>query len=118
MIAKNITELIGHTPYGQVDTIPPVEGRRFYLKLESFNPMGSVKDRLGLAMILDAEEKGRLSPGSTIVEPTSGNTGIALAFICAQRGYKLALDHARINEHGTPSNPERPGSRASSHSGT
>lgn len=91
MIAKNITDLIGKTPMVRLNAL--VRGLRgvIYLKLESFNPMGSVKDRLGLAMIQDAEKKGLLSHETLIVEPTSGNTGIALAFICAQRGYPLAL---------------------------
>ena len=70
----------------------PSDGKAaIYIKLESANPMGSVKDRLGLALIGDAEKKGLLGPESLIVESTSGNTGIALAFICAQRGYKLAI---------------------------
>ncbi|MDF1568579.1 MAG: cysteine synthase A [Spirochaetaceae bacterium] len=91
MIAKDITELIGKTPLVRLNALGKELGGVIYLKLESFNPMGSVKDRLGLAMIKDAEKKGILSPESLIVEPTSGNTGIALAFICAQRGYRLAL---------------------------
>ena len=86
-----MTELIGRTPLVRLNTLPEDKGATIYLKLESFNPMGSVKDRLGLAMIVDAEKKGLLSTDSLIVEPTSGNTGIALAFICAQRGYRLAL---------------------------
>ncbi len=91
MIARDITELIGNTPLVKLNTLPEDGGASVYLKLESFNPMGSVKDRLGLALINDAEKKGLLNQNSLIVEPTSGNTGIALAFICAQRGYKLAL---------------------------
>jgi cysteine synthase A len=91
MIAKDITELIGKTPMVRLNSLGKGLGGVIYLKLESFNPMGSVKDRLGLAMIQDAEKKGIISPKSLIVEPTSGNTGIALAFICAQRGYRLAL---------------------------
>lgn len=91
MIADNISELIGGTPLVRLKPSPEDNGVNIYLKLESSNPMGSVKDRLGLAMIEDAEEKNLLGPNSLIVEPTSGNTGIALAFICAQRGYKLAL---------------------------
>jgi len=91
MLANNITELIGNTPMVRLKKIPGDNAATIYLKLESHNPLGSVKDRLGLAMIRDAEEKGLLKSGSHIVEPTSGNTGIALAFICAQRGYKLTL---------------------------
>jgi cysteine synthase A len=91
MIANDITELIGNTPMVKLRMSPEKSNATIYLKMESSNPMGSVKDRVGLAMIRDAEEKGILGPESLIVEPTSGNTGIALAFICAQRGYKLAL---------------------------
>ncbi|OQX28494.1 MAG: cysteine synthase A [Spirochaeta sp. LUC14_002_19_P3] len=91
MIVQNITELIGRTPIVKVNGVSDEIGASIYLKLESANPLSSVKDRLGIAMIEDAERKGRLKPDSFIVEPTSGNTGIALAFICAQRGYRLAL---------------------------
>jgi len=91
MIAGNITDLIGNTPLVRLNKLSPADGASIYLKIESFNPMGSVKDRLGIAMIKDAEEKNLLDSESLIIEPTSGNTGIALAFICAQRGYKLAL---------------------------
>ena len=91
MLAENITELIGNTPLLRLNKLSVAGGASIYLKLESFNPMSSVKDRLGIAMIRDAEEKNLLDSDSLIVEPTSGNTGIALAFICAQRGYKLAL---------------------------
>lgn len=91
MTAKDMTELIGNTPLVRLNSIPPTDGAAIYLKMESLNPMSSVKDRLGLALIRDAEEKGLLGTDNLIVEPTSGNTGIALAFICAQRGYRLAL---------------------------
>jgi len=91
MIAGNITELIGNTPLVRLDRFSPSDGTSIYLKLESFNPLSSVKDRLGIAMIRDAEEKELIGPETLIVESTSGNTGIALAFICAQRGYRLAL---------------------------
>ncbi|MCK5494221.1 MAG: cysteine synthase A [Candidatus Omnitrophica bacterium] len=90
-IAENITELIGNTPLVRLKKIG--EGLKADLvgKLEFFNPCSSVKDRIGLAMIRDAEEKGLIKEGVTIIEPTSGNTGIALAFVCAQRGYRLIL---------------------------
>jgi len=91
MLAKNISELIGKTPLVRLNRVIAPGGGEIYLKLESFNPMGSVKDRIGLGMIQDAEERGLIGPDTLIVEPTSGNTGIALAFICAERGYKLAL---------------------------
>ncbi|MCG8453055.1 MAG: cysteine synthase A [Spirochaetales bacterium] len=91
MIVSDMTQLIGNTPIVKLNVLPAENSANIYLKLESMNPMGSVKDRLGLAMITDAENKGLLNKESLIVEPTSGNTGIALAFICAQRGYSLAL---------------------------
>ena len=89
--ANNITELVGNTPIVRFNKIVESGAAAVWGKLEYFNPAGSVKDRIGLNMILDAEEKGLLSPGSTLVEPTSGNTGIALAFVAAQRGYRLIL---------------------------
>ena len=91
MLARDMTELIGNTPMVRLNRLTEGLESSVYLKLESLNPMSSVKDRLGLAMIRDAEENGRLGPDNLIVEPTSGNTGIALAFIAAQRGYRLAL---------------------------
>ena len=91
MIANDMTELVGNTPMVRLNAIVPEKSGTVFVKLECLNPMGSVKDRLGLAMIRDAEQRGVLTRDSLIVEPTSGNTGIALAFICAQRGYRLAL---------------------------
>ena len=89
-IFKNITAAIGNTPLVQVNKLIP--GQAIVLaKLESRNPMASVKDRLGLALIESAERDGRIRPDTIIVEPTSGNTGIALAFVAAQRGYRLIL---------------------------
>ena len=88
---NNITELVGNTPIVRFNKIVEPGAAAVWGKLEYFNPAGSVKDRIGLNMILDAEEKGLLKPGSTLVEPTSGNTGIALAFVAAQRGYRLIL---------------------------
>ncbi|ORC34900.1 cysteine synthase A [Marispirochaeta aestuarii] len=89
-IARNITELVGNTPMVVLAGFAP-EGGEILAKLESFNPCGSVKDRIALAMIEDAEKKGMVGLGSLIVEATSGNTGIGLAFVCAQRGYQLVL---------------------------
>jgi cysteine synthase A len=90
-IAKNITELVGNTPLVQLNKLSKGLPGKVVVKLESLNPGFSVKDRLALSMISDAESKGILKEGGTIIEPTSGNTGIALAFISAQRGYKLIL---------------------------
>ena len=89
--AEHITDLIGNTPLVKIRLAGPASKARILAKLESANPFGSVKDRIGLSMIEAAEEKGLLSPGSVIVEPTSGNTGIALAAIAAVRGYRLIL---------------------------
>ena len=90
--AGNITELIGRTPLVRLNRISDESGAEVLGKLESFNPGGSVKDRIGLAMIEAAEREGRIAPGkTTIIEPTSGNTGIALAMIAAARGYDLVL---------------------------
>ncbi|MCJ2147241.1 cysteine synthase A [Bacillus sp. B19-2] len=87
----NIAELIGETPLVKLNRVQPDNAAQVYVKLESFNPSGSVKDRAAYQMIVDAEEKGLLKPGSTIIEPTSGNTGIGLAMNAAARGYKAIL---------------------------
>lgn len=90
-VYKNIAETIGNTPLIQLDKMVAGLSARVLVKVESFNPLSSVKDRLGFAMIKDAEKKGLLNKDSVIIEPTSGNTGIALAFIAASRGYRLIL---------------------------
>lgn len=89
--ATDITQIIGKTPLLRLQRIPEKGGAQILCKLEFYNPGGSVKDRIALAMIEDAENRGILKPGGTLVEPTSGNTGIGLALVCAQRGYKLIL---------------------------
>ncbi|WP_287682413.1 cysteine synthase A [Bacteroides sp.] len=92
-IAKQLTDLVGNTPLMELSNYNKSKGlkARLIVKLESFNPAGSVKDRVALAMIEDAETSGLLKPGATIIEPTSGNTGIGLAFVAASKGYKLIL---------------------------
>ncbi len=92
-IAKKLTELIGNTPLLELNKFSPLKGleQPIIAKIESFNPGGSVKDRVALAMIEDAEDKGLLKPGATIIEPTSGNTGVGLALVAAVKGYKLIL---------------------------
>ena len=90
-IHNSIVETVGRTPLVRLNNITKGLPATIALKCEFFNPLGSVKDRIGMAMIEDAEAKGLLKPGTTIVEPTSGNTGIALAFVAAAKGYKLIL---------------------------
>ncbi|WP_300701994.1 cysteine synthase A [Bacteroides sp.] len=92
-IAKNLTELIGHTPLMELAEYSCKHGlqKNLVVKLEAFNPVGSVKDRVALAMIEDAEASGILKPGATIIEPTSGNTGVGLAMVATIKGYHLIL---------------------------
>jgi cysteine synthase len=89
----NILETIGNTPVVKINRLAPA-GVNLFVKIEAFNPLGSVKDRLALGVIEDAERSGQLKPGQTVVEATSGNTGIGLAMVCAQKGYPLVLTMA------------------------
>src|SRR6201990_1511965 len=86
MIYQSILETIGRTPIVRINHLAP-KGVDMYVKVEAFNPMSSVKDRLAVGIILDSEAKGQLKPGQAVVEATSGNTGIALAMVCAVKGY-------------------------------
>ncbi|MFI3888129.1 cysteine synthase A [Streptococcus parauberis] len=90
-IYNNITELIGQTPIIKLNQMVPEDAADVYVKLESFNPGSSVKDRIALAMIEAAEKDGTIKPGDTIIEPTSGNTGIGLAWVGAAKGYKVVI---------------------------
>ena len=90
-IAESVVDLVGGTPLVRLNRVVPAGGARVLAKVESLNPGGSVKDRIAVAMIEEAERTGRLKPGATIVEPTSGNTGIGLAMVAAARGYRLIL---------------------------
>lgn len=91
MVHKDILELIGNTPIIRINHLSPEGGAEIWAKLEGFNPGGSVKDRIALSMIETAEKEGKLKQGGTIIEPTSGNTGIGLAMVSAVKGYKLLL---------------------------
>jgi [CysO sulfur-carrier protein]-thiocarboxylate-dependent cysteine synthase len=87
----DIVESIGHTPLVELKRLSPKPGVRIYAKLEAYNPTGSVKDRVAKALIESAEADGAIGPGQTILEPTSGNTGISLAMICRRKGYPLKV---------------------------
>ena len=90
-IAQDITKVVGNTPLVRLKKMSRGLGAEIVAKLEFFNPCASVKDRIGVSMITAAERMGAIKEGTVIIEPTSGNTGIALAFVCAARGYRLIL---------------------------
>lgn len=95
MLYENLLDIIGNTPIVKINNIFDTDSHAdVYLKLENFNPGGSVKDRAALGIIEKAEKEGKLKPGSTIIEPTSGNMGISLAFIGSLKGYKTGYCHA------------------------
>src|SRR5215467_12466846 len=89
----NILETVGNTPVVKINRLAP-RGVNLFAKIEAFNPLGSVKDRLALGVIEDAERTGKLKPGQTVIEATSGNTGIGLAMVCAAKGYPLVVTMA------------------------
>src|SRR6202007_880262 len=89
----SILEAVGNTPVVRINRLAP-DHVNLFVKIEAFNPLGSVKDRLALGVIEDAERRGRLKPGQTVIEATSGNTGIGLAMVCAQKGYPLVVTMA------------------------
>src|SRR5580765_539616 len=91
VIYENIIDTMGGTPLVRINRLIPRDHATVLAKLEFFNPMSSVKDRIGVAMIEAAERAGRIKPGTVLVEPTSGNTGIALAFVAAAKGYRMIL---------------------------
>ncbi len=90
-IYNDITELMGNTPMVRLNKVPDAGSAEVVVKLESFNPLSSVKDRIAVSMIREAEKTGELKPGATVIEATSGNTGIGLAFVCSARGYRCVL---------------------------
>src|SRR6266446_2110859 len=90
---QSILETVGNTPVVRINNLAPA-GINLYVKIEAFNPLGSVKDRLALGVIEDAEQRGTLKPGQTVIEATSGNTGIGLAMVCAAKGYPLVVTMA------------------------
>ena len=90
---QSILETVGNTPAVRINRLAPA-GINLFVKIEAFNPLGSVKDRLALGVIEDAERRGTLKPGQTVIEATSGNTGIGLAMVCAQKGYPLVVTMA------------------------
>ena len=120
---QSILETIGNTPVVRVNNVAPA-GVDLYVKIEAFNPLGSVKDRLALGVIEAAEKSGDLKPGQTVIEATSGNTGIGLAMVCAQKGYPLVVTMAEpfsverrrlMRFLGTPTRVQCPPARVGEH---
>ncbi len=101
-IADNVTHLVGNTPLVRLNCLTQGLKAQVVAKLEYFNPAHSVKDRIGVAMIEAAERDGKIGPNTVVVEPTSGNTGIALAMVCAQRGYRPGRDAPAYASAGGP----------------
>jgi cysteine synthase A len=102
----NILETVGNTPVVKINKLAP-PGVNLFVKIEAFNPLGSVKDRLALGVIEDAEKTGKLKPGQTVIEATSGNTGIGLAMVCAQKGYPLVVTMAETFSIAIPGSQGR-----------
>ena len=100
LVKKNILETIGHTPMVRINRLGQNPNVNIYAKLEGFNPTGSIKDRIALQMIEQAEREGRLMPGKTIIEPTSGNTGIGLAIIGIVKGYPVVRGQGHSDSSG------------------
>ena len=105
MIYNDVLQLIGRTPLVRLNRLPEPYSATVLAKIESRNPGGSVKDRIGLAMIETAERESKINPGDTIVEPTSGNTGIGLAVVCAVKRLPALADNAGRHERGTAQTP-------------
>ena len=116
-IYDSVLDTIGDTPIIRINKLAP-EGVELYVKAEAFNPGGSVKDRLALGVIEDAEAKGLLQPGQTVIEATSGNTGIGLAVVCAQKGYPLVVTMAESFSVERRKLMRFMGARGSTHTGT
>ena len=99
---NHITDTVANTPLVKLNRLAPDNGSSVFVKCEFFNPLASVKDRIGKAMIEAGEKAGHINADTHIIEPTSGNTGIALAFVCARQGLQADPDHAREHECRTP----------------
>ena len=109
-IFADITKTVGKTPLVRLNRMQKGLNAEILVKIESFNPLSSVKDRIGVAMIEAAEKRGLIKKDTVIIEPTSGNTGIALAFVCAAKGYQSHSHHARYDEHGAAASFKHSGS--------